>query len=125
MKAENDAAIAQLASKGVPVFPIGGVPKMQDGPYAVVGTDPGTPNNYLLAGIHGTRTYRITVQCNGDTYNEAAWVAEKADAAFLDQPLEGVTDQNGQRELTPTIIRDPDGGGLMYGLATYTFLKEM
>jgi hypothetical protein len=89
-----------------------------------VGTDSGTPNNYLLAGIHGARTYRVTVQCNGDTYNEAAWVAEKADAAFLDRPLAGVTDQNGQREITPSIVRDPDGGGHMYALATYTFLKE-
>lgn len=122
MRAEADAAKTQLAATGIAVYKIGEVPANQAGAYAVVGCDPGTPNNYLKGGGHGARTYRVTVQCNGDTFNQAAIVAEKADTAFLDKPLAGVTEQDGQRELTPTIIRDPDSNGLMYGLATYTWL---
>lgn len=121
MKAENDAAIAQLTAAGAQrVYPVGGVPASPVTPYWVVSVDSGTSVNYRVGSVATSSALRVVVQLFGKTFNEAAFAAEKADAAFLDKRLSGVSTTPCRREIATNVQRDPDGGALMYGLHTYT-----
>lgn len=121
MRAETDAAIAQLVAAGVArVYRIGAVPTSPVTPYCVLSVDAGSPRNYRTGSVATSRARRIAVQVVGKDYTEAAWAAEKADAAFLHKRLTGVNSTPCRREIATTIQRDPDGGALMYGLSTYT-----
>jgi hypothetical protein len=124
MKAVNDAAVSRLEDAGVVrVFSAGEVPSSPGLPYAVVSTDAGTPNNYRLSAQHGARRWRVNVQCIGRTYDECARTAERADDAFLDQPLTEVDEAASPcvRDLGTVPERDPDAGGVLYALMSYTF----
>lgn len=127
MREINDAAVAALGAAWVAdrVYRVGQLDDLAAAPstpYAIVSVDSGMPRNYRTGSRHSSKFYRIAVQVVGDTYNEAAFAAEKADDAFLDKRLTvtGYVCTPCRREVT-NIQRDPDGGVLMYGLTTYTF----
>ena len=122
MKAQNDAAIAAAiaAWPGGQTYRVGEVPKLPATPYNVVSVDAGSPSNYRHGSRSTSRTWRIVVQSVGDTFNEAAFAVEKAEAAFLDQRISAGTTP-ARREIAGSIQRDPDGGVLMYALNTYTY----
>ena len=121
MRTQNDAAIAAALAAWPTghTYKTGEVPETPATPYNVVSIDAGTPANYRHASRSTSRTWRIVVQSVGATFNEAAFAVEKADAAFLDKRVAGGTPA--RREITGTVQRDPDGGGLMYALNTYLY----
>lgn len=124
MKDVNDAAVQRLEDAGtVRVYSAGEVPSSPPMPYSVVSTDAGTPTGYRLSAQHGSRRWRINVQGFGRTYDECARMIERADDAFLDQELVEVDADAAPcvRDITTVPQRDPDGGGVMYALASYTF----
>ena len=122
MKALNDAAVAALEAVWAPgrVYRIGKVGDLPDTPYVVVGVDSGVNQNYRTGSRATSQAHRITVQVVGESYNEAAFAAEKADEAFLDKRITPDCTPC-RRDVGTSIQRDPDGGALMYGLSTYTF----
>lgn len=105
------------------VFKLGEVPSSPVYPYNVVGCDAGRPGDYRVSASHGSRLVRVTVQSVGRTFDEAGFAVERGEAAFLDQPLtvDGWVTTPGRVEITPVVTRDPDGGGVLYALATYLF----
>lgn len=127
MKAENDAAVAALeaAWPAGHVYRVGAVPTTSapPTPYAVVSVDSGLRRNYRGSSSATSRYYRISVQCVGASYDQAAFAAERADVAFLDNRLTiaGFAATPCRDETATSIQRDPDGGVRMYGLRTYTF----
>lgn len=124
MKAVNDAAVARLGDVGVTrVYSSGEVPANPTYPYAVVSTDAGTPTGYRMSAEHGARRWRVNVQGFGRRYDEAARMMERADDAFLDQTLTEVdpTASPCIRDITLAPQRDPDGGGVLYALASFIF----
>lgn len=124
LTALNTAAVEAFQIVGfAAVYPAGQVPDKPATPYAVVAVGVGAPRGYRLAAAHGNQVHRISVQCFGATYNECAFVVDKADAALLDVALEAPAYETSRcrRELATEIRRDPDGEVLMYALLTYTF----
>jgi hypothetical protein len=118
----NDAAVtaARTAWTGGHVYRVGEVPANPATPYLVVSVDSGTARNYRKASVASSRYWRLSAQAVGDTYNEAAFAAEKAAAAFLDKRVTGSCTPC-REETAADVQRDPDGGVLMYALLTYTF----
>jgi len=121
MKAQNDAAIAAAiaAWPGGQTYRVGEVPKLPATPYNVVSVDAGSPSNYRHGSRSTSRLRRIVVQSVGDTFNEAAFAAEKGEAAFLDKRIGNGTPC--RRDLAGSVQRDPNGGVLFYCLNTYTY----
>lgn len=124
MTAVTDAAVSRLTTAGAPrVYEFGKVPVSPDYPYAVVSAGIGAPMAYNNAAQHGARRHRLNVQGFGRTVNEVVRTLERADTAFLDQALTEVDE-----DVTPCIqdlatepARDPDAGGVIYALVSYTF----
>lgn len=104
------------------VHKAGEVPTEPPTPYCVVSVDTGTPGNYRMLGVNGSRSVRVVVQCVGDDQDECLFAAEKADAAFQSAKFTatGWDIGPGRCETPASPRRDPDGGGLMYALSTYT-----
>lgn len=125
MRALNAAAIVRLQTAGPDyrVYAVGGVPSNPPLPYTVVSADAGTPSNYRNSAQSGTRDHRVNIQCFGTTYNECARTAERADEAFLDRVLTefDVTASPCRRDIGMPPERDPDAGGVLYALMSYTF----
>lgn len=124
MKAENAAAVARMQAAGAQrVYPLGSVPTDPTLPYAVISTGAGTPGNYRMTAEHGTQLVRVNVQCFGSTYDEAARTAERADDAFLDKALTELDPDATRcvRDVATVPERDPDAGGVLYALMSYTF----
>ena len=121
MKAQNDAAVAAAVAAwpGGHTYRTGEVPANPVTPYNVVSVDAGSPRNYRHGSQSSSRLWRVVVQSVGDTFNEAAFAVEKADAAFLDKRVAGGTPA--RREIAGSVQRDPDGGVLFYCLNTYTY----
>jgi hypothetical protein len=119
------AAVARAGAVWTPdrVHRTGEVPDLPSLPYLAVSVDNGFPGNYLRSADHGSRSFRVAVQCVGGTVNECMGAAEKADTAFLDQSLSVAGWDCGpcRTELAATPRRDPDAGGLLYALATYMY----
>lgn len=128
MRAENDAALERLRAvwSAGKVYAVGDAIDKDTTPYAIVSVDSGLRINYRRSSRAVNRTHRISVQVVGDTYREAAFAAEKADAAFLDHSLAvtGARATPCRDETATDLQRDPDGGVLIYGLRTYTFLTN-
>jgi len=122
MRTQNDAALAAATAAWSTghTYRTGEVPTNPATPYNIVSVDAGLPSNYRHGSRSTSRAWRIVVQSVGDTFNEAAFAVEKADAAFLDQRISaGATPA--RREIAGSIQRDPDGGVLMYALTTYAY----
>ncbi len=124
MRAILAGALAKLEAEWTAdrVHKAGEVPANPPTPYCVIAVDTGSPENYRVIASAGTRTVRIVVQNVGDTVNECLFAAEKADAAFQGESFTatGWDIGPGRCETPASPRRDPDGGGLMYALATYT-----
>lgn len=124
MTAVTDAAVARMTTAGAPrVYEFGKVPASPDYPYAVVGAGVGTPMAYNNAAQHGARRYRVNVQGFGRTANEVVRTLERADTALLDQSLTEVSPDATPciQDLSTEPDRDPDAGGVIYALVSYTF----
>lgn len=125
MKAENTAALAALKAAWNPaqVHEVGKVPATPVTPYAVPSVGSGAAGNYSLAAEHGTKSYRIAVQVFGKSVGEVGALVDVVDNTFLDKALSvpGYDTTPSAGEVSSPIIRDPDGGGLLMCLLTYTF----
>lgn len=125
MRAFQAAAVARARdfSGAVLVYDLGAVSKKPATPYLEVGVSSGSGQNTLLHGVHGGNEYRVTVRAVGDSYNEAAFAVEKAEAAFKSQRLVvgGFDTTPCQGQVASPVIRDPDGGVLFSCLLTYVF----
>lgn len=104
------------------VHKAGEVPAEPPTPYCVLSVDTGSPENYRLLALHGSRSVRVVVQCVGDDQDECLFAAEKANLAFQDAAFTatGWSIGPGRCETPASPRRDPDGGGLMYALSTFT-----
>lgn len=124
MRAEQDATTAALRASwpGGRTYNVGEVASPVT-PYLDVAVSLGTPVNYRAGSRTAARTYRATVRSFGRTFAEVAFAAEKADAALLD---ERITAEHSpcRAEVATGVIRDPDGGGLLMAVRTYTFSKH-
>lgn len=100
----------------------GEVPAEPPTPYCVLSIDTGAPDNYRLLAREGTRSVRVVVQNVGDDQDECLFAAEKADEAFQGASFTatGWNVGPGRCETPASPRRDPDGGGLIYALSTYT-----
>lgn len=125
MLTEDEAALEMLraAYKPAQVHEQGKVPASPVTPYAVVSVSAGATGNYRLSGQHGSRGYRVAVQCFGKTKGELGRVVDAAEAAFLDRriDLDGFDTSPCMTEVATPVVRDPDGGGSLYCLLTFTF----
>lgn len=120
----TDAAVARMVAAGAPrVYAAGSVPSSPVYPYSVVSVGSGEPGGYNLAGQHGLKRFRVSVQAFGRTANEVTATLARAEAAFLDQaPTDVVADATRARQdIAVGPERDPDGGGVIYGLVVYVF----
>lgn len=113
----------RAAYKPAQIHEQGKVPANPVAPYAIPSVSSGRAGNYRLSAQHGSKAYRVSVQCVGKTKAEISKVVDAAEAAFLDQriPVDGFDTTPCESELTANVTRDPDGGGLLYCLLTFTF----
>jgi hypothetical protein len=118
-------AALTAAAGAVPVYDLGAVPTSPATPYMVLSTDSGLPLNRRVGATSTSRLVRAAVQFFGRTYAEVAICAEKADAALEGRSLTvaGKTVRS-RRDVTATVGRDPDAGGLLYGMHAYTFARS-
>lgn len=125
MLAEDQAALDMLraAYKPAQIHEQGKVPLSPVTPYAIPSVSSGASGTYRNSGQHSSKSYRIAVQCIGKTKSEIAKVVDATDVAFLDQQvaIAGFDTTPCRAEITANVTRDPDGGGLLYCLLTYTF----
>lgn len=125
MLAEDQAALGMLraAYKPAQIHEQGKVPADPTTPYAIPSVSSGAAGNYRLSAQHGSKSYRIAVQCIGKTKSEIGKVIDATESAFLDQcvPIEGFDTTPCEGEISANVTRDPDGGGLLYCLLTFTF----
>lgn len=128
MRAHNDAVVAALEAEWPAgrVYRAGEVPGKPVTPYLVVSTDSGLPVNYRVCGDTKSFQFRAAVQIVGRVYDEAADAAGFADAALKGRvvTVAGRETTPCRREIATAIRRDPDGGGLLYGLHTYVFTSN-
>lgn len=125
MKAEHDATVAKIKATWPQgrTFDVGNVPDLPVTPYHDVAVAAGTPTNYRVAPQHSRETFRAVVRSFGRDVAEVSFAAEKADAALLNKRVaDGYSPC--RRELASSIMRDPDGGGLLFTVHTYTFTKS-
>ena len=125
MKAQQDATTAALRAAWPQgwVYDVGSVPASPVTPYIDVAVTLGTPVNYRAGSRTSARTYRATVRSFGRTFGEVSFAAEKADVALLDERI-GADCSPCRAEVATSVIRDPDGGGLLMAVRTYTFTKH-
>ena len=124
MKAEQDAAKAALKAAWISgrTYDMGSVPASPVTPYQDVAVNLGTPKGDRAAGISSSRSFRAVVRSFGRSFAEVSFAAEKADAALLGQRI-GAGYSPCRAEVSTSVIRDPDGGGLLMAVRTYTFHK--
>ena len=126
MKAEQDATVAKLRATWTTagrIHNVGEVPASPVTPYIDVAVDGGTPRNYKVGSRHSSKFFRATVRSFGRNVAEVAFAFEKAEAALLDERIAaGYSPCRG--EVSTNVIRDPDGGGLLMAVRTYTFFRS-
>lgn len=124
MLTEDEAALEMLraAYKPAQVHEQGRVPPRPVTPYAIPSVSSGPTANYR-GGEHGSRGYRLAVQCFGESKGELGRIVDAVESTFLDRqvPIPGFDTTPCQAEVSTPVIRDPDGGGLLYSLLTFTF----
>lgn len=124
MRTEQAAVVAKLKAAWPQgrVYDVGAVPASPITAYLDVAVASGSPVNYRHGSRHSSLTFRAVVRSFGRDVNEVAFAAEKADAALLDERIAaGYTPC--RRELSTAVTRDPDAGGLLMTVHTYTFTK--
>lgn len=106
------------------VYTLGSVPKKPDAPYYVLSLDSGTPSTYSLDSSSDLMR-RLSVQIFAKSHAVISAQAATVDAAFRDVYL---TELPGEpkcnREMQTSVVRDPDGEGLLYLLHTYRYHEE-
>ena len=126
MLAEQSAVVAKLRATWTTagrIHNVGEVPGSPATPYLDVAVAGGTPRNYKVGSRHSSKFYRATVRAFGKNVAEVGFAFEKAEAALLDERIAaGYTPCRGEVATTP--IRDPDGGGLLMIVRTYTFTRS-
>ena len=124
MKAEHDATVAKLKASWPTgrVYNVGEVPASPTYPYLDVVVAAGDPVNYRVAPQHSSLIYRAVVRSFGRNVSEVSFAAEKADAALLNKRV-AAGYAPCRRELATSVIRDPDAGGVLMTVHTYTFTK--
>lgn len=126
MKAFNTAAVAaaEAAWNTAQVHKLGEVPANPTTPHLIVSVTSGDPGNYR-ARFHGSKSHSVVAQAVGRNFDEVAFAVEKADAAFEDEALVvagfDCTEAGGEDRVSSTVIRDPDGGGLLTCTVLYPF----
>lgn len=123
MRAEQAAVVAKIKTLQSRVYDVGAVPASPTTAYLDVAVAAGSPGNYRVAPQHSTETFRAVVRSFGRDVNEVAWAAEKADEALLNKRISPDYSPC-RRELATSVMRDPDGGGLLFTVHTYTFTKS-
>lgn len=126
MLVENEAALEMLraAYKPAQIHEQGKVPLSPVTPYAIPSVSSGAESNRRGDAKAGSRGYRVSVQCVGESISEISKVVDASDAAFLGNriPVAGFDTTPCVTEVATPITRDPDGGGLLYCLLTFTFV---
>lgn len=104
------------------VYAAGKVPTNPGSAYAVASINSGDRASTRLDGRSPGMTYRVTVQLFSQSTEGVLDLAKRADDALYDQRLtEFVGEPFCWREISTPPTRDPDAGGLMYALHTYSF----
>lgn len=116
-----DVLIARAKAHGViNVYELGSVPATPPNIYAVISHDTGRAVN-RRAGGPGRDVRRIVVQMFGRTLRSVLMLAEQVDAAFNDVVIAELPDRPAsRREVGASPYRDPDVGGVIVALHTYT-----
>lgn len=123
MRAEQDAVVAALRlTPQDRVYSVGEVPPTPVYPYRVVSVAAGDPRNYRTGSRTSSRFFRAAVQHFARYYADVAAVAERSDAALLDQRMLP-TATPCRREIASPVTRDPDADGVLMTTHTYTFTK--
>lgn len=121
----DDLAALAVTAGVTRAYPVGSVPATPTYPYAVIGTDAGTPTNRRLGGGTDRKPRRVTVQIFGKSDDSVLALADLADAAFEDKVLGSLAgDPFSMREMQTPIMRDPDAGGVLNVLHTYKLLER-
>jgi len=117
--------ITELAvDAGMRAYSIGSVPTSPAYPYAVIGTDTGTPGLRRTGGGSTRKDRRITVQIFGRSDDSVLVYAGLADGVFEDKVLSSLDGSPfSMRELQTPITRDADDNGVLYLLHTYKLLE--
>jgi hypothetical protein len=125
MKPEWDAVVTALKAAWPQgrVYYVGEVPANPVTPYQVVSIAPGDPRNYKVGSRHTAKLFRTAVQNFGRNVAEVTFAAARAETALLDErPAAGYSPA--RRETATLPVRDPDDGGLLMVVHTYTFTKH-
>lgn len=118
-----DLLLTRATSAGMTrVYKLGAVPASPVYPYAVLGSDTGTPSSTRVGGDSVNMRHLLTLQMFGRTVESVLGLASLADAAFKDVTLTELSDDPFCfRVLSTAITRDPDTGGVLYALHTYRY----
>lgn len=119
-----DLIVDRLESVGgvLRVYAAGQVPTTPGSAYAVVSLDTGGRASSRVDGRSPNRVYRIAVQLVSQSTHGVLDLAKRADEALYDQRLTEFDDAPFcWREIATAPMRDPDAGGAMYALHTYSF----
>lgn len=113
-----DRAISYGPSR---VYALGKVPASPVYPYVVMSLDTGRTTN-RRGGGPGRKVRRLVVQMFGRSVDSVLAVAEQIDAAFEDAVIVELPDRPAsRREVGANPYRDPDTGGVITALHTYTY----
>ena len=120
MLAAFDAAVA---AQGVTIYAPGEVPPSPQRPYVVRYASTPTPTDYSHAATRGASRWRVSTLYVGDSDAAVFWVAEKVEAALLDQRLT-IADKNCsplKRESGAPVREDDDAEGAFVSTDVWVF----
>lgn len=124
MRATLDAFRATIKAQGVTVYAAGEVPNSPTYPYVVTFASTPTPSDRSQAAKSGSMRWRVATLMAAASEGSAFWVAEKLEAALLDQRLTvaGKSCSPISRESGAPIRPDRDAENVLTGTDVWTFV---
>jgi hypothetical protein len=115
---------AALTAQGVTVYAAGKVPASPSYPYLVTFASTPTPADYSHAATSAAKQWRIATMYVATSEDSGLWLAEKAEAALLDQRLTiaGLSCSRIKRQPGPPFRRDPDAEGVVVATDVWSFV---
>lgn len=116
-------ADAQAVAGVARAYDEGSVPASPNTPYQTRSVSPDRAGGYTLDANHGYRMFRIVLRSFGKTLASALDMDTRAREELEDRRLEvdGWDCDPCRVELGSAVTRDPDAGGLLSVVTTYTF----
>lgn len=124
MSAFMQAVAAKQATAGiVRAYDEGSVPASPAYPYQTRAVTPDRAGGYTLDSNHGFRTFRVVVRSFGRSATSALDIDAKTREVLEDERLTvaGWSCDPCRVELGSAMTRDPDDGGVISVVSTYTF----